>query len=88
MLAQVNREGAKRESGLTLYDLKDSGDIENDSDIILLLWPDGKDVDEARRSDAEHGSYVSLKYNIAKQREGARDVKGKLIFKNHIGRFH
>jgi hypothetical protein len=45
-------------------------------------------VDEARRSDAEHGSYVSLKYNIAKQREGARDVKGKFIFKNHIGRFH
>jgi replicative DNA helicase len=88
LLAQVNREGAKRESGLTLYDLKDSGDIENDSDIILLLWPDGKDVDEARRSDAEHGSYVSLKYNIAKQREGARDVKGKFIFKNHIGRFH
>jgi len=88
LLAQVNREGAKRESGLTLYDLKDSGDIENDSDIILLLWPDGKDVDEARRVDAEHGAYVSLKYNIAKQREGARDVKGKFIFKNHIGRFH
>jgi replicative DNA helicase len=88
LLAQVNREGAKRESGLTLYDLKDSGDIENDSDIILLLWPDGKDVDEARRVDAEHGAYVSLKYNIAKQREGSRDVKGKFIFKNHIGRFH
>ncbi len=88
LLAQVNREGAKRESGLTLYDLKDSGDIENDADIILLLWPDGKDVDDARKTDAEHGSYVSLKYNIAKQREGERDVKGKFIFKNHIGRFH
>ena len=48
----------------------------------------GKDVDEARRVDAEHGAYVSLKYNIAKQREGARDLKGKFIFKNHIGRFH
>lgn len=88
LLAQVNREGAKRESGLTLYDLKDSGDIENDADIILLLWPDGTDVDDARRNDAEHGSYVSLKYNIAKQREGDRDVKGKFVFKNHIGRFH
>lgn len=87
LLAQVNREGAKRESGLTLYDLKDSGDIENDADIILLLWPDGKDVDEARRNDAVHGSYVSIKYNIAKQREGDRDQKGKFVFKNHVGRF-
>jgi len=87
LLAQVNREGAKRESGLTLYDLKDSGDIENDADIILLLWPDGADVGEATRHDAEHGSYVSIKYNIAKQREGERDQRGKFIFKNHIGRF-
>tara|TARA_R110000782_G_scaffold121222_1_gene212274 strand:- start:137 stop:1462 length:1326 start_codon:yes stop_codon:yes gene_type:complete len=87
LLAQVNREGAKRESGLTLYDLKDSGDIENDADIILLLWPDGADIGEATRHDAEHGSYVSIKYNIAKQREGERDQRGKFIFKNHIGRF-
>jgi replicative DNA helicase len=88
LLAQVNREGAKRETGLTLYDLKDSGDIENDADIILLLWPDGADVDEAKRHDPEHGSYVSIKYNIAKQREGDRDQKGKFIFKNHVGRFY
>ena len=87
LLAQVNREGAKRESGLTLYDLKDSGDIENDADIILLLWPDGADVGEAMRHDAEHGSYVSIKYNIALQREGERDQRGKFVFKNHIGRF-
>ena len=88
LLAQVNREGAKRETGLTLYDLKDSGDIENDADIILLLWPDGKDVDDARKYDAENGNYVSLRYNIAKQREGDRDQKGKFVFKNYIGRFH
>jgi len=37
LLAQVNREGAKRESGLSLYDLKDSGDIENDADAVLLM---------------------------------------------------
>ena len=43
---------------------------------------------KARRVDAEHGAYVSLKYNIAKQRGKASDVKGKFIFKNHIGRFH
>ena len=86
LLAQVNREGAKRESGLTLYDLKDSGDIENDADVILLLWPDGKDMNEAARNDAEHGHYISIKYNIAKQREGQRDQYGKFVFKSHIGR--
>jgi replicative DNA helicase len=87
LLCQVNREGAKRESGLTLYDLKDSGDIENDADIVFLMWPNGKDVDEARRLDASGKPYVELCYNIAKQREGERDVKGKLKFISHFGRF-
>ena len=88
LLAQVNREGAKRGSGLTLYDLKDSGDIENDADVILLMWPDGADVDEAKQIDSLGKPFVSLKYNIAKNREGERDQKGKFKFYNHIGRFH
>ena len=87
LLAQVNREGAKRETGLTLHDLKDSGDIENDADIILLLWPNGEDTNTARMHDKQHGSYISIKYNVAKQREGERDQYGKFIFKNYIGRF-
>ena len=87
LLAQVNREGAKRETGLTLYDLKDSGDIENDADIILLMWPDGKDVDEAKKIDSDGSPYVSLCYNVAKQREGERDQKGIFKFANHVGLF-
>lgn len=87
LLAQVNREGAKRDTGLTLYDLKDSGDIENDADIILLMWPDGKDVDEAKKIDTDGSPYVSLCYNVAKQREGERDQKGIFKFKNHVGLF-
>jgi replicative DNA helicase len=87
LLAQVNREGAKRDTGLTLYDLKDSGDIENDADIILLMWPDGTDVDDAKKIDSLGRPYTSLKYNIAKQREGERDQKGTLQFRNNIGRF-
>lgn len=87
LLAQVNREGAKRDTGLTLYDLKDSGDIENDADIVFLMWPNGKDVDEAKRIDANGKPFIELRYNIAKQREGERDVKGTLKFINHFGRF-
>jgi len=88
LLAQVNREGAKRETGITLYDLKDSGDIENDADIILLLWPNGSDTKEATvHDDPVNGVHISIKYNIAKQREGERDQYGKFVFQNHIGRF-
>lgn len=88
LLAQVNREGAKRETGLTLYDLKDSGDIENDADIILLMWAshDG-DIDKSRMIDSKGLSYIDLRYKIAKNREGERDTVGNFKFINHIGRF-
>tara|TARA_E500000305_G_scaffold94462_1_gene83459 strand:+ start:1129 stop:2466 length:1338 start_codon:yes stop_codon:yes gene_type:complete len=78
LLAQVNREGAKRESGLSLYDLKDSGDIENDADAVVLMWPKGGDVESAKQVDAV-GPYTELQYSVAKNREGERDVRG--IFK-------
>ena len=78
LLAQVNREGAKRESGLSLYDLKDSGDIENDADAVILMWPEGGDVESAKKVDST-GPYTELQYSVAKNREGERDVRG--IFK-------
>lgn len=78
LLAQVNREGAKRESGLSLYDLKDSGDIENDADAVVLMWPKGGDVESAKKVDSL-GPYTELQYSVAKNREGERDVRG--IFK-------
>ena len=78
LLAQVNREGAKRESGLSLYDLKDSGDIENDADAVILMWPEGGDVESAKKLDSV-GPYTELQYSVAKNREGERDVRG--IFK-------
>jgi len=78
LLAQVNREGAKRESGLSLYDLKDSGDIENDADAVVLMWPKNGDIESAKKFDSE-GPYTELQYSVAKNREGERDVRG--IFK-------
>jgi replicative DNA helicase len=87
LLVQVNRTGAMRDSGLVLYDLKDSGDIENDADIAILMWPEGGDIDHARKLDPNGKPYISMQYNIAKNREGERDLKGKFMFINHIGRF-
>ena len=86
LLSQVNREGAKRETGLSLYDLKDSGDIENDADIVLLLWPKNGDIEGAKSSDAK-GPFTELQYTIAKNREGERGVGGYLKFYHCLGRF-
>ena len=76
-----------RDSGLVLYDLKDSGDIENDADIALLMWPKGGDIDTCRTIDPNGVSYLEMDYNVAKNREGERDLKGRFKFINHIGRF-
>lgn len=86
LLAQVNREGAKREGGLSLYDLKDSGDIENDADVVLLMWPHKGDVEASKDKDYK-GSYTGLFYKIAKNREGERDVGDYFKFYHCTGRF-
>lgn len=86
LLAQVNREGAKRDSGLSIHDLRDSGDIENDADVILLMWARGGDINNCRFTDGQN-SYIELDYKIAKNREGERDLMGKFKFINQIGRF-
>lgn len=87
LLVQVNRTGAMRDSGLVLYDLKDSGDIENDADIVLLMYPSGGDVDHARKTDQKGVPYIDMEYNVAKNREGERDLKGRFKFVSQIGRF-
>jgi len=85
LLAQVNREGAK--SGkLKLYDLKDSGDIENDADIVLLMYPSEGDFESSKAID-DKGPYTKLYYEIAKNREGQRDIGGMFKFYHCLGRF-
>ena len=76
-----------RDSGLVLYDLKDSGDIENDADIVILMYPRGGDVDHCRDIDPHGVPYLAMDYNVAKNREGERDLKGTFKFINSIGRF-
>ncbi len=87
LLAQVNREGAKRESGLSLYDLKDSGDIENDADVVLLMYPKNGDFEESKQVDSK-GCYTELEYKLAKNREGERGTTGTFKFYHSIGRFY
>lgn len=87
LLAQVNREGAKRDTGLDLYDLKDSGDIENDADVVLLMYPKNGSFEDSKMID-DNGSYTSLEYKIAKNREGERGTIGYFKFYHKTGRFY
>lgn len=64
VLAQLNRQGASRgDSKPVLTDLRESGSLEQDSDVVLLLH---RDLDE----DPD-----TLHVGIAKNRQGMQDVK-------------
>ena len=86
LLAQINREGAK--SGKpSIYSLKDSGDVENDADIILMMYPKHFDLAQSKKLDKNGKPYVELEYKLVKNREGERDVGGIFVFDNYVGRF-
>lgn len=83
VLCQLNRELEKREKGgkPRLSDLRESGSIEQDADIVGLLYKPATDEDE---DPAAEGEAVNLL--IAKQRNGPTgDVR--LTFLKHITRF-
>lgn len=78
VLSQFNRESAKEGRKPEIHDLKASGDIENDSDVVLLLRPDDpKDNADVRRAEI----------NVAKQREGPSGMDIPLMFHSHCQRF-
>jgi len=86
MLAQINRDGA-RSGSPDIHALKDSGDVENDADVILMMHPENNDMNNAKRVDTKGNNYIELNYKIVKNREGERDVGGKFAFLNEVGRF-
>jgi replicative DNA helicase len=86
LLAQINREGAK--SGKpNIYSLKDSGDVENDADIILMMYPKNGDIEMSKKLDKNGQPYVELEYKLVKNREGERDTSGIFVFDHYVGRF-
>ena len=87
VLSQLNREPEKRERGVEprLSDLRESGAIEQDADLVGLLYkpgkPGGDDEDVAEEPEG-----VSINLLIAKQRNGPTgDVK--LTFLKQYTRF-
>jgi replicative DNA helicase len=63
-LAQLNRDQDKRGSAPRLSDLKETGDLEQDADLVGLLYQSTDDKDD------DDGSIKRLTLDIAKQRNG------------------
>jgi len=75
LLAQLNREGHQGKPALR--NLRDSGEIEQEADVVEFLWKDPEDTDQA-------GTVVQS--YIAKGREiGVADFR--YIFKGWIQRY-
>ncbi len=71
VLSQLNRELEKRGPGERprLSDLRESGAIEQDADLVGLLYRDSKNKDEEDTSESEQDA-IPVKLYIAKQRNG------------------
>ena len=65
LLAQLNRESAKDGRPPMLFDLKDSGDIEQDADIVMMLENVGEPIGDAP---------PDINLWLRKNRNGRRDV--------------
>lgn len=82
VLAQLNRELEKDKNRKPrMSDLRESGAVEQDADLIGMLYRPNADEDEQRRDDVEQVNLL-----IAKQRNGPTgDVR--LMFRKNITRF-
>jgi len=66
--AQLNRDCVKEGRRPQLQDLRDSGTLEQDADVVLMLHSDGNDETKPQASSEE------LEIIIRKQRKGPRNV--------------
>lgn len=68
VLSQLNREAAKARRAPDLSDLRESGAIEQDADLVGLLWREEMDENEELAAEASGDWPVNLR--VAKQRNG------------------
>ncbi|MCK5786361.1 MAG: replicative DNA helicase [Candidatus Sabulitectum sp.] len=85
VLSQLSREAAKRGAPPRLSDLRDSGAIEQDADLVMFLHDENANT--GQQDDRAHGGLRRILLRIAKQRKGQRgDIK--LIFNPSITTFY
>lgn len=70
-LSQLSRSVEQRENKRPmLSDLRESGAIEQDADVVMMLYRDAY-YNEAAKEEAEKNGTETLEINIAKHRNGA-----------------
>jgi len=71
VLSQLNRESEKENRDPRLSDLRESGSIEQDADVVMLLSrPKKSDDDETAEGAGTFNEHEHIKLIIAKQRNG------------------
>jgi replicative DNA helicase len=85
VLAQLNREIEKDKGRCPrLSDLRESGAIEQNADVVIMLWPQPTDSVDP---DGDEPSEIPVKLFIAKQRNGPRNRFVPLVFQRQFTRF-
>ena len=85
ILAQLNRRSEEAKAEPALHNLRESGAIEQDADVVLLLHRNEPDKDEDGNATPS-GPVIPYKLNIAKQRNGPTD-KLDILFHAPYTRF-
>lgn len=85
VLAQLNRKTEEGNAEPALHHLRESGSIEQDADVVMMLSRVSSE-DEGGAGLPAHGHAVRARLNIAKQRNGPTD-KIDLLFQSEYTRF-
>lgn len=82
--AQLNRDAERENRKPKKSDLRESGQIEQDADVILFLHPRSKDGEDVTYSTGPTPIWIT----IGKQREGPADASVPIEFRKTTQTFH
>ena len=91
VLSQLNRDSEKERRDPRLSDLRESGSIEQDADVVMLLGKqrkgeDIREMDQGAEIDSEEEDYEPIQLLLAKQRNGPTG-RVNLAFRRKYTRF-
>jgi len=86
ILAQLNRKSEEAKQEPALHNLRESGAIEQDADMVLLLHRKEQEKDAEGGETPSYESIIPYSLNIAKQRNGPTD-KVDMLFHSYYTRF-
>lgn len=86
VLAQLNRKPEDSGGEPAIHHLRESGSIEQDADVVMLLNRSFTKDGEAEEINNQHGRALKATVNVAKQRNGPTD-KIDLLFQADYTRF-